>query len=61
MAREDVGLFIDRIHSLAQLVTAAARSPDAQADVSIVALGGTNEIIVEDIKRIEDILDRCLD
>ena len=61
IAREDSGQLIDRIYSLAQLVAAAARSPDAQSEVSVEALGVANEVISEDIKQVESIFDAYLD
>ena len=60
IAREDAELFMHRIYSLAQVVAVASRTPDAQSDVSVEALGVANEVIAEDIKRVEEILDRYL-
>lgn len=61
LAREDAGQFMDRIYSLAQVVAAAARSPDAQLEVNLKAVGILSEVIGEDVKQVEEIFDRYLD
>ncbi|MEO0509288.1 MAG: hypothetical protein AAF065_05470 [Verrucomicrobiota bacterium] len=58
MAPEDTGRFMDRIDSLAQVVAAEARSPDAQTELNPEAVSIVCDVITEDLKQIETILDQ---
>ena len=58
MAREEAGRFMDRIDSLAQVVAMAARSPDAQTELNPHAVSIVCDVISEDLKQTEAILDQ---
>ena len=57
MLREDSGHLIERISSLAQIVSAAGRSPDAQTEVNVEAIGIVGEVIEDYVIRLNSVLE----
>lgn len=58
MARENADRFMDRMYALAQVVAVAARSPDALSELNPEAVDILSEVILEDLKQIEAILEQ---
>ncbi|MEM1221477.1 MAG: hypothetical protein AAGH40_01830 [Verrucomicrobiota bacterium] len=58
LMREEADGLLERIDALAQVVAAASRSPEAQSEVSVAAVGVVSEVISEDVQKLEGLFER---
>ena len=57
MFKEDSGYLIERIASLAKLLSAASMCPDAQSELNMEAVGQVGEIIDDYVLRLNALLE----